>query len=143
MSLSLVGNRGNMVTDTVADLLTRIRNAQMAGHKTVVIPGSSLCRNILDVMQQEGYVNGVEDEEDAKGFKQYKVKLKFYDDGSPLLTSLKRVSKPGCRVYSRVQDLDRVKSGLGTALISTSQGVLTDKEAKERNIGGEVLAIIG
>ena len=132
-----------MIIDTVADLLTRIRNAQLAKHETVTIPAFKLGRSVLDVLAAEGFIGTVTEKKNARGFAEFQVSLKFYADGEPLINSLKRVSKPGCRVYKRVQDLHKVKCGMGLAILSTSQGVLSDSEARQRNIGGEVLAIIG
>ncbi len=132
-----------MINDTIADLLTRIRNAQMAKHETVLVPATKMTKNVLDVLIAEGFIGSVEEKQGDNGFPKYHVQLKFYADGEPLINSLKRVSKPGCRVYKRVQDLEKIKSGMGVAIISTSQGVFSDREARLRNIGGEILAIIG
>ena len=132
-----------MINDTIADLLTRIRNAQLAKHESVLVPATKMTKNVLDVLASEGFVGAIEEKKSDKGFSKYQVNLKFYADGQPLINTLKRVSKPGCRVYKRVQDLQKIKSGMGVAIVSTSQGVVSDREARLRNIGGEVLAIIG
>lgn len=130
-----------MSTDSIADLLTRIRNASTAGHSSVVIPVSKVNKSILEVLKAEGFISGFETKE-AK-FPMFEVGLKYYEDKVPLLKELKRVSKPGCRVYKQVDELPRVHSGLGICVVSTSQGVMTDREARKRKIGGELLAIIG
>lgn len=127
-----------MIIDNVADLLTRIRNAGMAGHRTAKVPVSKLNKSILDLLLKEGFISGVETEE-----KKFNVELKYFKNGQPLLSAMQRVSKPGCRIYKKVDDLYKHRSGLGCAIISTSQGLMTDTEAKRNNVGGEVLALIG
>jgi small subunit ribosomal protein S8 len=132
-----------MSNDTISDFLTRLRNAQLAGHKTVTVPSSKIVESIVAVLQNEGYLSSVDTRKNDSGFSLLEIGIKYYDDGKPVLTTLKRVSKPGCRIYSQVSELGKVNSGLGLSLVSTSQGVMTDREARKRNLGGEVLATIG
>ena len=128
-----------MVTDPIADYLTRIRNAQMANHRIVEIPASNLKKRITEILYTEGYILKYKFEDDSKQGV-IKIALK-YDPQSkvPAIETLERVSRPGLRTYSKPQDFKRVKNGLGISIISTSQGVMTDKEAKAKNVGGEVL----
>ncbi len=131
-----------MVTDPIADFLTRIRNAQMAGHRIVEIPASNLKKRMTEILYNQGYILKYKFEDDNKqGL--IKIALK-YDEASkqPAIRSLERVSRPGLRHYSKPGEFRRVKNGLGVAIISTSKGVLTDKEAKVQNVGGEVLCYI-
>jgi small subunit ribosomal protein S8 len=131
-----------MVTDPIADFLTRIRNAQMAGHRIVEIPASNLKKRMTEILYNQGYILKYKFEDDNKqGL--IKIALK-YDAQSkqPAIHSLERVSRPGLRHYASPADFKRVKNGLGIAIISTSKGVLTDKEAKAQNVGGEVLCYI-
>jgi len=126
--------------DTISDMLTRIRNAQMAGHKTVTIPASKLKRSMMDVMVREGYLQNVTESTDEKtGHRVLSATLKYYQN-RPVIEEIKRVSRPGLRQYSAGQDIPMVRNGLGITIVSTSQGVMTDQEARKRNIGGEVLA---
>jgi small subunit ribosomal protein S8 len=128
-----------MVTDPIADYLTRIRNAQMASHRIVEIPASNLKKRITEILYTQGYILKYKFEDNSKQGV-IKIALK-YDPQSkvPAIESLERVSRPGLRTYSKPQDFKRVKNGLGISIISTSQGVMTDKEAKAKNVGGEVL----
>ncbi|WP_290793010.1 30S ribosomal protein S8 [Flavihumibacter sp. UBA7668] len=131
-----------MVTDPIADFLTRIRNAQMAGHRIVEIPASNLKKRITEILYDKGYILKYKFEEDSKqGL--IKIALK-YDPSTktPAIQSLERVSRPGLRQYAKPADFVRVKNGLGVAILSTSKGVMTDKEAKSQNVGGEVLCYI-
>jgi small subunit ribosomal protein S8 len=131
-----------MVTDPIADFLTRIRNAQMAGHRIVEIPASNLKKRMTEILYNQGYILKYKFEDDNKqGL--IKIALK-YDAQSkqPAIQSLERVSRPGLRTYAKPADFRRVKNGLGIAIVSTSKGVLTDKEAKAQNVGGEVLCYI-
>jgi small subunit ribosomal protein S8 len=131
-----------MVTDPIADFLTRIRNAQMAGHRIVEIPASNLKKRMTEILYNQGYILKYKFEEDNK---QGLIKIALKYDGQtkqPAIQSLERVSRPGLRHYSKPEDFRRVKNGLGVAIISTSKGVLTDKEAKAQNVGGEVLCYI-
>ncbi len=131
-----------MVTDPIADFLTRIRNAQMAGHRVVDIPASNLKKRMTEILYNQGYILKYKFEDDNKqGI--IKIALK-YDPSTklPVIQSLERVSRPGLRTYSKPEDFKRVKNGLGVSIISTSKGVMTDKEAKAQNVGGEVLCNI-
>lgn len=128
-----------MVTDPIADYLTRIRNAQMASHRIVEIPASNLKKRITEILYTQGYILKYKFEDDSKQGV-IKIALK-YDPQSKVaaIESLERVSRPGLRTYAKPQDFKKVKNGLGISIISTSQGVMTDKEAKAKNVGGEVL----
>ena len=131
-----------MVTDAIADYLIRIRNAQMASHRIVEIPASNLKKRITEILYDKGYILKYKFEDDSKqGL--IKIALK-YDPQSkvPAIQSLERVSRPGLRTYSKPDAFKRVKNGLGISIISTSKGVMTDKEAKAQNVGGEVLCNI-
>jgi len=133
-----------MLTDSIADILTRIRNAQRAGHKVVHVRASKMAERVLTVLQKEGFVDGFEIKtETAKKFPEISVFLKYFSSGKPMISKARRVSRPGKRVYAPFEKLPRVDSGLGIAIISTSQGVVSDREARYRKIGGEVLALIG
>ena len=123
-------------------MLTRIRNANTAKHDTVEIPASKMKKAIADILLSEGYVQAVDIIEDGK-FETIKITLKYgVDKNEKIITGLKRISKPGLRVYASKDELPRVLGGLGTAIISTNKGVLTDKEARKQNVGGEVLAFV-
>ena len=124
------------ITDPIADMLTRIRNAHMALHKEVKVPASKMKRAILDILQREGYIEKYEDEG-----REIKVYLK-YVKGKPAITELKKISKPGRRIYVGVEDIPRVQNGLGICILSTSRGVLEGKEAKRSNVGGELICQI-
>ncbi|MBV4358565.1 MULTISPECIES: 30S ribosomal protein S8 [Pinibacter] len=131
-----------MVTDPIADFLTRIRNAQMAGHRLVEIPASNLKKRITEILYDKGYILKYKFEDDNK---QGVIKIALKYDPStkqPAIQSLERVSRPGLRQYAKPNEFNRVKNGLGIAIISTSKGVMTDKEAKSQNVGGEVLCNI-
>ncbi len=130
------------MSDPIADMLTRIRNANTAKHDTVEIPASKMKLAIADILLKEGYVKAVDVVEEGN-FKTIKITLKYgADKNEKIITGLKRISKPGLRVYASKDELPKVLSGLGTAIISTNKGVLTDKEARKQNVGGEVLAFI-
>jgi small subunit ribosomal protein S8 len=130
------------MSDPIADMLTRIRNANTAKHDTVEIPASKMKKAIADILLSEGYVKAVDIVEDGK-FETIKITLKYgADKKEKIITGLRRISKPGLRVYASKDELPRVLGGLGTAIISTNKGVLTDKEARKQNVGGEVLAFI-
>lgn len=129
------------ITDVVADMLTRIRNANTAKHETVEIPASNLKKAIAQILVDEGYIKAFEVIEDGKQGS-IKVTLKYGENKQRIIQGLRRVSKPGLRIYAASQDLPRVKNGLGVAIISTSKGIMTDKEARKQNIGGEVLAFV-
>lgn len=129
------------VTDPVADMLTRIRNANSAKHETVDIPASKVKTAIAEILNEEGYIKGYQVIDDGKqGI--IKVTLKYGANKEKVLSGLKRISKPGLRVYASRDELPRVLKGLGIAIISTSQGIMTDKKARAKNIGGEVLAFV-
>ena len=130
------------MSDPIADMLTRIRNANTAKHDTVEIPASKMKKAIADILLSEGYVQAVDIIEDGK-FETIKITLKYgVDKNEKIITGLKRISKPGLRVYASKDELPRVLGGLRTAIISTNKGVLTDKEARKQNVGGEVLAFV-
>ena len=128
--------------DPIADMLTRIRNANIAKHDTVDIPSSKMKLAIADILVDEGYIEKYE-LVDNGNFKDIRVTMKYgADKNHKIITGLKRISKPGLRIYAGAEDLPRVLGGLGIAIISTNKGVITDKEARKQNIGGEVLAYI-
>ncbi len=128
-------------TDPIADMLTRIRNANSAKFKTVDIPASKMKKSIAQILLDEGYVKDVENIDDAnQGI--IRVSLKYTEKGKNVISGLKRISKPGLRIYAAKDELPKVLNGLGIALISTSKGIMTDKKARELGIGGEVLAYI-
>ena len=131
-----------MVNDTIADLLTRIRNAQLAGHPAVRVPVSKMTNWILEVLRKEGFIAYFERVKPEGGVEALDVGLKYFRAGVPLIASLRRVSTPGRRIYMRADHMRKVRSGLGVAVLSTSQGVMSDREARRLKIGGEVLAII-
>ena len=130
------------ITDPIADMLTRIRNANSSKHKTVDVPASNMKRAIANILLNEGYVKAVEEieEDDAQGI--IRITLKYDEKGNRVIDGLKRISKPGLRIYASKEELPRVLNGLGIAIISTSKGLKTDKEARELGIGGEVLDYI-
>ena len=130
------------MTDPIADYLTRVRNAIMAKHKVVEIPGSNMKKDITKILYDKGFILGYKFEEDTKqGI--IRIALKYHPETKiPAIKSMKRASSPGLRRYSGARDLPRVLNGLGVAIVSTSQGVMTDKEARKMNIGGEVLCFV-
>ena len=129
------------ITDTIADLLTRIRNANSAKHDSVEIPKSNMKESIVKILVEEGYVKNYTVIEDGKqGI--LKVNLKYGEGKTPVIKGLRRVSKPGLRIYSNAEELPKVLKGLGIAVISTSKGVMTDRQARKEHVGGEVLAFI-
>ncbi len=129
------------ITDTIADMLTRIRNANSAKHESVDIPASNVKKAIAQILLDEGYINGFQVIEDGKqGI--IHVTLKYGPNKSQVLTGLRRVSKPGLRIYTNVEDMPKVMKGLGIAILSTSKGIMTDKQARSANVGGEVLAFV-
>ena len=125
------------MSDPVADLLTRIRNGQQA-KKVVTAPASNIRENVLGVLEREGYIRGFERYNVRTGIDEIKIELKYYD-GEPVIREINRVSRPGCRVYSKIKDLPKVYNGLGIAILSTPRGVMSDAEAREANVGGEIL----
>ena len=131
-----------MVTDPIADMLTRIRNAINAKHKTVEVDFSNEKNAIAKILLEEGYIENMEVVTNAKGFKQIIITIKYMENNESVIAGLKRISKPGLRVYATCEKLPKVISGLGVAIISTNKGILTDKQAREKGVGGEVLAYV-
>lgn len=129
------------ITDTIADMLTRIRNANSAKHDTVDIPASNMKKAIAQILVDEGYVKSFQVIDDGKQGV-IRMTLKYGENKSQIITGLRRVSKPGLRIYTSCEDMPKVMKGLGTAILSTSKGVMTDKAARKANVGGEVLAFI-
>lgn len=129
------------MTDPLGDMLTRIRNAQMRLKSNVVTPASRLRTNVLEVLQSEGYIRGFSQAEYAKGKSEITIELKYYD-GEPVIRDIKRISKPGRRVYASVKNIPVVSNGLGVSILSTPKGVMSDSRAREENVGGEVLCQI-
>lgn len=125
------------ISDPVGDMLTRIRNAQMRGNSKVTTPGSRMRLRVLDVLQTEGYIRGFAEIE-KDGHREIEIELKYYD-GTPVIQEIKRISKPGRRVYSSVGDIPLVRNGLGISILSTSQGVMSDNAARTKNVGGEII----
>jgi small subunit ribosomal protein S8 len=133
-----------MVTDPIADLLTRIRNAQRAGHKSANVPASKMVERVLNILKSEGFIESFELKQDEETtFKHYNIWLKYYESGDPVIGMARRISKSGRRVYAGSDKLPRVSGGLGISIISTSQGVMSDREARKKKVGGEVIALIG
>lgn len=130
-----------ILTDPIADMLTRIRNGLTAKHSEVVIPASKEKMSILNILKEEGYINDMTTVEDGN-HKNIVVSLKYDNNGESVIQGLKRISKPGLRVYAQKDKLPKVINGLGIAIISTNKGILTDKQARAKNVGGEVLAFV-
>jgi small subunit ribosomal protein S8 len=130
-----------MVTDHIANLLTRIRNAARAGHESVEVPNTKQCFEVAKILAAEGFVSSCETVP-GKGNGSIRIALRYTEGQEPVLTQLKRISRPGLRVYAKADKLPRVLKGLGIAIISTSQGVITDREARRRGIGGEVVCYV-
>ena len=129
------------ISDVIADMLTRIRNANNAKHETVDIPASNLKKSIAEILLEEGYIKNFQIVEDGKqGI--IRVTLKYAAGKQKVIHGLKRVSKPGLRIYSNCEDMPKVMDGLGIAIVSTSKGVMTDKKARQANVGGEILAFV-
>lgn len=130
-----------VMTDPIADFLTRIRNANMVKHESLEVPASNIKRAIADILKKEGFVRDVEYiEDDKQGM--IRIFLNYGKNGERVITNLKRISKPGLRAYVKSNEVPKVLNGLGIAILSTSEGIMTDKEARQRNIGGEVLAYV-
>ena len=129
------------MNDPIGDMLTRIRNSQMRGKSVVSTPASKLRAWVLDVLVEEGYIRGYESGTDVNGHPTLEISLKYYD-GAPVIRELKRVSKPGRRVYMSVNDLPSVRQGLGVSIVSTPKGVMSDANARAANVGGEVLCTV-
>ena len=130
-----------MMMDRIADMLTRIRNAQQAGLEKVEMPSSNMLVAVGNLLKEEGYVQTVK-VFNKKGHPQLRLTLRYDDDGAPVIREIKRVSKPGRRVYAGADDLPRVKSGYGMAIVSTSRGVMSDKAARDARVGGEILCTV-
>ena len=144
-SFSLIFGKGGRkrmnITDPIADMLTRIRNASRSKHKSVDVPASNMKKSIADILFKEGYIKAYEEiSDDTQGI--IRITLKYDEKGNKVISGLKRISKPGLRVYASKDELPRVLNGLGIALISTSKGIMTDKQARELGVGGEVLAYV-
>ena len=129
------------ITDSIADMLTRIRNASSAKHDSVKIPASNMKKAIAQILVDEGYIKGFKVEDDGKQG-MIEIALKYGQNKTAAITGLRRVSKPGLRIYSGCEDMPKVMKGLGIAIVSTSKGVMTDKDARKANVGGEVLAFV-
>ena len=129
------------ITDSIADLLTRIRNASAAKHATVDVPASNMKKSIAQILLDEGYIKSFQVIDDGKqGI--IRITLKYGENKTPIISGLRRVSKPGLRIYSNCEDMPKVMKGLGIAIVSTSKGVMTDRKARQENVGGEVLAFV-
>jgi len=129
------------MSDPLGDMLTRIRNGQRAQKHAIVAPASRLRANVLEVLQREGFIRGYSETELRTGISELRIELKYHE-GEPVIRQIRRVSKPGRRVYSKIKDLPRVFNGLGISILSTPQGVLSDTEARAANVGGEVLCMV-
>lgn len=129
-------------TDPIADYLTRIRNAQKAGHKVVIIPSSRMKKSITEILYDQGYILKYKFDKNEKGFEEIHIALKYNGDKDPVIKKLGRISRSGLRQYSSASDLPRIINGLGIAIVSTSQGLMTDKQARKKNVGGEVLCYV-
>ena len=129
------------ITDTIVDMLTRIRNANSAKHPTVDVPASNMKKQIAQILVDEGYIKNFKViDDDKQGV--IRITLKYTENKSQVITGLRRVSKPGLRIYSNSKDMPKVMKGLGIAIVSTSKGIMTDREARKNNVGGEVLAFV-
>ena len=129
------------ISDVIADMLTRIRNANNAKHETVDVPASNLKKSIAQILADEGYIRGYQVVEDGKqGI--IRITLKYVQGKQKVIHGIRRVSKPGLRIYSNCEDMPKVMNGLGIAIVSTSKGVMTDKKARQANVGGEILAFV-
>lgn len=129
------------ITDTIADMLTRIRNANSAKHDTVDVPASNMKKAIAQILEEEGYIKSYQVIDDGKqGI--IRITLKYGENKTQIISGLRRVSKPGLRIYASCEDMPKVMRGLGIAIVSTSKGVMTDREARKQNVGGEVLAFV-
>ena len=129
------------MSDPLGDMLTRIRNGQRANKTAVDAPASKLRANVLDVLQREGFIRGYSESELKKGIAELRIELKYHE-GEPVIREIRRISKPGRRVYSRIKDLTPVYNGLGISILSTPRGVMSDSEARAANVGGEVLCMV-
>lgn len=129
------------MTDPIADMLTRIRNANSAGHKTVEVPASKIKKSIAEILKDEGYINGFEVKEDGKQGV-IDIEMKYGPENEKVITGIKKISKPGLKVYAKANEVPKVLGGLGIAIISTSSGLITDKEARKLGVGGEVICYV-
>jgi len=129
------------MNDPIGDMLTRIRNAGLRGKSTVMVPASKMRVRVLSVLADEGYIRGFEDTTDGRGHPAIEIGLKYFE-GTPAIREMKRVSKPGRRVYAGAKDLPSVRQGLGVSIVSTPQGVMSDANARAANVGGEVLCTV-
>ena len=129
------------ISDVIADMLTRIRNANSAKHESVDVPASNMKKAIADILKEEGYIAGYQIVEDGKQGV-IRITLKYGRGKQRVIQGLRRISKPGLRIYSNCEDMPKVMNGLGIAIVSTSKGIMTDKKARELNVGGEVLAFV-
>ena len=130
------------ITDPIADLLTRIRNASSAKHETVDVPASNMKKEIVRILAEEGYIKSYQVLDDKNTQGMIRITLKYIDGKKSAISGIKRVSKPGLRIYSDVENMPKVLKGLGIAILTTSKGIMTDKQARKENVGGEVLAFI-
>lgn len=130
-----------VMTDPLGDMLTRIRNGQRAGKETISAPASKYRGTVLDVLQREGFIRGYNRVDLGDGKANFDIELKYYE-GMPVIKRIQRVSRPGRRIYSSVEDMPRVSNGLGVAILSTSHGVMSDTEARDASVGGEVLCTV-
>ncbi|MEL0537810.1 30S ribosomal protein S8 [Staphylococcus debuckii] len=129
------------MSDPIADMLTRVRNANMVRHEKIELPASNIKKQIAEILKSEGFIKNVEFvEDDKQGV--LRLFLKYGQNNQRVITGLKRISKPGLRVYAKADEVPKVLNGLGIALVSTSEGIITDREARKRNVGGEVLAYV-
>ncbi len=129
------------MSDPLGDMLTRIRNGQRAEKQAIVAPASRLRADVLEVLEREGFIRGYSESQLRKGISELRIELKYHD-GAPVIREIRRISKPGRRVYSKIRDLPRVYNGLGISILSTPRGVLSDSEARAANVGGEVLCMV-
>ena len=129
------------MSDTLGDMLTRIRNGQTTNKKVVDAPASRFRKNVLEVLKREGFIRNFEEKEMRPGINFFEIELKYYN-GKPVISEIKRVSKPGRRVYSKIKELSPVYNGLGISILSTPKGILSDAEARAQNVGGEVLCTV-
>ena len=129
------------MSDPLADMLTRIRNGQRVNKETVSSPASNMRQRVLDVLKREGFIRGYNRDNDDGGKPQINIELKYHE-GTPVIREIKRISKPGLRVYSSVADLPQIRNGLGISIVSTPKGVLSDSEARAQNVGGEIICTV-
>ena len=129
------------MSDPLADMLTRIRNGQRVNKETVSSPASNMRQRVLDVLEREGFIRGYIRSDDERGKPQINIELKYHE-GSPVIREIKRISKPGLRVYSSVAELPQIRNGLGISIVSTPKGVLSDSEARAQNVGGEIICTV-